>query len=773
MAEHGTTTRESGSDRHGQAAGPTDLLPGTLSARIRVLLPLPLHGAYDYAVPDDIDAPPAPGSFVSVPLGRRAVVGVVWDQDDPDDGTDIEPVPAEKLRPIDGILPAPALPKEIRQLVAWVAGYTVSPPGSVLRMAMSVPAALVPAKPQAAYRLADPMPDGLRLTAARRRVIDAALALPPLPAADLAREAGVGTTVIKGLAEAGALESLLLPADPPVPQPDPDLPGPSFSPDQLAAATALCADVRAAAATPGAPEGFQVTLLDGVTGSGKTEVYLDAVAEALRQGRQALVMLPEIALSAQWLERFQRRFGAPPAVWHSEIGQADRRRTWRGVAEGRVRVLVGARSALFLPFRDLGLIVVDEEHDGSFKQEDGVVYHARDMAVVRARLTGCPCVLVSATPSLETVVNVAQGRYESQVLPDRHAGASLPAVETVDLRRDAPPRGRWLSPALHEAVTETLAAGHQAMLFLNRRGYAPLTLCRSCGHRLRCPNCEAWLVQHRLAGRLQCHHCGFVRRPPPTCPECGAEDSLTACGPGVERLAEEAAAGFPDSRIAVISSDTVSGPGSAAELMARIAGREIDLVVGTQIVAKGHHFPDLTLVGVVDGDLGLDGGDLRAGERTYQLLAQVGGRAGRADKAGRVLIQTHQPDHPVMQALTSGDRDAFYAVEAEERERAGWPPFGRLAALVISARSPEIADAVCRDLARTAPHDGAPGLDGVRVLGPAPAPLSVLRGRHRRRFLLIAPRHLAIQKLLRRWLAAVKVPGGARVTVDVDPYSFL
>ena len=480
------------------------------------------------------------------------------------------------------------------------------------------------------------------------------------------------------------------------------------------------------------------------------------------------MLLPEIALSSQWLSRFERRFGVAPAVWHSNLGSRVRRMTWRAVAEGRAPVVVGARSALFLPFPDLGLVIVDEEHETSFKQEEGVVYNARDMAVVRARFCAAPAVLVSATPSMETVANVEAGRYSRLHLPSRHAGAALPSIEAIDLRETPPERGRFLAPPLVAAVHDTLGRGEQAMLFLNRRGYAPLTLCRACGHRMQCPNCTAWLVEHRARRELQCHHCGHAVPIPVDCPICKAQHSLTPVGPGVERITEEATLLFPDARILVMASDTMPGPDAAAEAARAIEDRVVDLIIGTQIVAKGWHFPHLTLVGVVDADLGLAGGDLRASERTVQLLHQVAGRAGRAEAPGRVLLQTFSPEHPVMQALLRGNLEAFMASEAAQRRPGNWPPYGRLAALIVSAGTAASADALARDLGAVAPFG-----DGIQVLGPAPAPLSILRGRHRRRLLLKTRRDVAVQPLLLAWLAKVKVPRDGRVDVDVDPVSFL
>jgi len=718
------------------------------------MLPLPLETkTYDYRLPPELDA--ASGSFVAVPLGGRETIGVVWDGL-PDPG-----LAAHRLKDVQAVLDAPPMTESLRRFVEWVSTYTLSPPGMVLRMAMSAPAALEPAPARAGWQIAPgSIREAVRLTPARQRVLDRLGPGEVLSGADLAEAAGVSPGVVRGLADAGLLVPALLPKGAAFPLPDPEHPGPTLGAEQAAAAATLRDEVAA--------RKFAVTLLTGVTGSGKTEVYLDAVAECLRQGRQALVLLPEIALSAQWLERFRRRFGVDPALWHSELSSRIRRDTWRAVAEGEAPVVVGARSALFLPFPDLGLLVVDEEHETAFKQEDGVIYHARDMAVVRARLAGAACLLVSATPSLETLTNAETGRYGHLHLSERHGSAGMPRVESVDLRRDPPERGRFLSPVLVQAVTDTLARGEQAMLFLNRRGYAPLTLCRSCGHRLRCPNCTAWLVEHRAQRRLQCHHCGHAEPIPRFCPECNAEGSLTPVGPGVERVTEEVIQLFPDARRIVMASDTIPGPAAAAAAAEAIATRQVDLIIGTQIVAKGWHFPHLTLVGVVDADLGLAGGDLRAAERTLQLLHQVSGRAGRAEAPGVVLLQTFSPDHPVMRALVSGDVAAFMEEEAAGRRPGHWPPFGRLAALIVSSEDEQEADRAARDLGRSAPR-----MAGIEVLGPAPAPLSLLRGRHRRRLLLKARRDVPVQPVLREWLERVELSNSVRVQVDVDPVGFL
>lgn len=724
-----------------------------VSDRTAILIPLPVAGAYDYRVPEGMDL--ASGRFVRVPLGVREVTGVVWGEAEGD-------VDESKLRDVAAALDIPPLPADLVQTVAWTASYTMTPPGAVLRMAMSVPEALDPPRVETAYAIAPSVSsDGVRLTDARKRVLDFLADGRTRKAAEIARATGSGAGVVRGLVGHGLVRAVSVEPAMEIPQPDWRRRGPSLTPSQESAATRLRGQVAAGAAG-------KVTLLDGITGSGKTEVYFEAIAAALARGRQVLVLLPEIALTVDWLRRFENRFGAPPLHWHSDVTGARRRDTWRAVSTGRARVVVGARSALFLPFSDLGLIVVDEEHDGSFKQEDGVIYNARDIAIVRARHAACPVVLASATPTLETVVNVERGRYERIVLPERFGGSAMPGIAAIDMRGESLPPQTWLSPSLRQAVTRTLDAGEQALLFLNRRGYAPLTLCRACGHRIECPNCSAWLVDHRLTRRLQCHHCGFAAKPPKTCPKCEADDAFVACGPGVERLSEEAAEAFPGARTALMSSDALRSAAAAEELIAGIRRHDYDIVIGTQLVAKGHNFPDLTLVGVVDADLGLDGGDLRAAERSFQVLHQVAGRAGRAARPGHALIQTYNPDHPVMAALVAGDRDGFLASEARARESHGMPPFGRLAGIVVSGRDEPAVDAACRALGRAAPRGGE-----TSVLGPAPAPLALVRGRHRRRFLVKAPQGVRIQPAIERWLRQVPLRRGIRIHVDIDPYTFL
>jgi len=723
-----------------------------MNPRARVLLLNAALGPLDYRV--DPGQTVEPGSIVLAPLGPRQLTGVVWEAEQMP--SDME-VGDNRLRPLAGVYDLPPLKASLRRLIEWTAAYYMAPPAAVLRMTLASASALGDSPVVVEYRATGHVPD--RLTPQRKQALDGIGAHQGL-IRELAARANVSDAVVRGLVKAGAIEAVTIQADDPYPVPDPAFGPPTLSDEQRAVSERL-----SAAVTEAAPQPF---LLDGVTGSGKTEVYFEAVAQAIREGRQTLVLLPEIALTEPFLKRFAARFGCQPVAWHSDLRQSQRRRAWRAIASGEALVTVGARSALFLPYPNLGLIVVDEAHETSFKQEEGVMYHARDVAVMRGRFESFPVILASATPAIETRQQVALGRYEELKLPGRYGAAQMPAITALDLLIDQPLRGRWLAPKLVAAMEETLAKKEQILLFLNRRGYAPLTLCRTCGHRFQCPNCTAWMVEHRLSARLACHHCGHTMPPPAACPECKAEDSLVACGPGVERIADEVAILFPDARTAVVTSDTIWSPARAAEFVNRMEGGEIDIIVGTQLVTKGYHFPNLTLVGVIDADLGLQGGDLRAAERSFQQIAQVSGRAGRGTKPGRVFVQTHEPTAPVIQALVSGDAESFYTAETESRRDANAPPFGRFAGIVVSSEKQADALETARLIGRTAPR-----IDGMEVYGPAPAPLAMLRGRHRHRLLVHAARSFDVQDAIRTWLGALEWPKTVRVSVDVDPYSFL
>lgn len=713
-----------------------------------VLFPLPLPEPFDYRAP--LSWGLQPGDHVIAPLGPRRLFGVVWA---------VEETPAAgNLKALEEKLPAPPLPEASRRFVDWAAKYVVTPPGNVLRMVVRSTEALRPSPMFPVYQSSGTLSGAV--SQARAKAL-AAAANEALTAAEIARRAGVSGSVVKALIEQGALTRYDRPEDAPFPDPDISRPRAELSALQQSAAAELVGLVRTGA--------FQAALLDGVTGSGKTEVYLEAVAAALEEpDAQVLLLLPEIALTQAVLARFDQRFGARPVEWHSAIAQKARRRAYREVNEGRARLIAGARSALFLPFRNLKLIVVDEEHDGSYKQDEGVCYQARDLAVARAKFSNATIVLASATPSMETLANAQAGRYRHIKLPARHGVAVLPDVQLVDMKQDPPERGRWLSPKLVQAAAEALARGEQALFYMNRRGYAPLTLCRACGHRMQAPDTQSWLVEHRYTGRLVCHLTGFSMPKPKECPKCMAADSFVAIGPGVERVEEETRELFPQARVEVFSSDTAHTGDDVRAIVERMAAGEIDILIGTQIVAKGHNFPRLTMVGVVDADLGLKGGDLRAGERAYQLISQVAGRAGRADRPGRALIQTYAPEHEAMIALAAQDRDGFMAAEAEGRETMGMPPFGRLAAVILSAPSLPVLDAAARELGEVHPH-----AEGVDVWGPAPAPLALVRGQHRIRFLVRADRGVDLSAFMAAWMARAKPPSSVRVQVDVDPYSFL
>ncbi|MCX7301942.1 MAG: primosomal protein N' [Rhodobacterales bacterium] len=719
---------------------------------VGVLTTQPLDRVLDYRAPEGgcwI------GAFVEVPLGPRKVLGVVW-------GPGKGDYDLTKIRAVSRVLDAAPMREEMRTFLTRAADYTLTPMSAMLRLGTRAPGLGDPQSMRTVYRLGIGVPD--RLTDARARVIEVMRDYGGLAftLAELAELAGTGPSVIKGLVKQGVITEEAALRDTPYPRLNPDHGGHDLTEDQQDGAKVLRHAVR---------EGtYGTTLLKGVTGSGKTEVYLEAVAECLRIGRQALVLLPEIALTGQFLTRVEARFGARPAEWHSGITMAERRRAWRMVGQGEAQLVVGARSALFLPFRNLGLVVVDEEHDTSYKQEDGVLYNARDMAVLRASLNGAHVVLASATPSLETWANVEAGKYAQIELTSRFGPAVMPQMRAIDMRAEDLPGGRWVSPTLQGAVAARLEKGEQALLFLNRRGYAPVTLCRACGHQIGCDQCDARMVEHRFLKRLMCHQCGATKPIPKTCPSCGAEDRLAPVGPGVERLAEEAQALFPAARVAVLSSDLY---GSARALKAHIesiANGGADIIIGTQLVAKGHNFPLLTLVGVIDADLGLQGADLRAAERTFQLMRQVSGRAGRVETPGEALLQSFQPEHPVIRAILSGDQEGFWRAEAAERKAAGVPPYGRMAGIVLS--SPNVQE-VFDFGAEMARKDAPLRRIGAQVYGPAPAPIARVRGRHRVRLLVKAEKGVPLQAALSQWVAQFRIPATLRLSIDIDPQSFL
>ena len=718
---------------------------------VGVLTTQPLDRLLDYRAPE---GGCHIGAFVEVPLGPRKVLGVVW-------GPGRGDFDISKVRHVIRVLDVAPMRGEMQEFLRRAADYTLTPMPAMLRLASRAPGLSNPPSMQKIYRLGHGTPD--RMTDARRRVLDVLEEYGGLSFTlkELAEMAGVSTSVVKGLVAQGAVAEEEAPRDLPFAPLDPAHGGKALTEDQATAVSVLREAIESRA--------YGTTLLRGVTGSGKTEVYLEAVAETLRQGRQALVLLPEIALTAEFITRVEARFGAKPAEWHSGATMTERRRIWKMVGQGGCEVVVGARSALFLPYRDLGLIVVDEEHDTSYKQEEGVLYNARDMAVLRASLCSAQVILASATPSLESWANAEAGKYRRLDLTARFGAAVMPEMRAIDMRAESLPSNRWISPSLQAAVNARIAKGEQALLFINRRGYAPVTICRACGHQIGCDHCDARMVEHRFQKRLVCHQCGETKPVPEVCPECEAEDRLAAVGPGVERLSEEAQALFPDAKIATLSSDMFGSARALKAQIAEIAEGDIDIVIGTQLVAKGHNFPRLTLVGVIDADLGLQGSDLRAAERTFQLMRQVAGRAGRAQARGTALLQTFQPEHPVIRAILSGDEEGFWKAEAAARREAGVPPYGRMAGIILSSTDAQEVFDFAAELAR---RDGPVRAVGAQVFGPAPAPIARVRGRHRVRLLVKAPKGVALQGAVAQWVGQLKPPRNLRLAVDIDPQSF-
>lgn len=721
---------------------------------VGVLLPLPFDKPFDYQTDFDVCV----GKIVEVPFGAGFQIGVVYSMNATTDLT------IDKIKPIKKVYDFPPLSFNLLRFAEWVAGYNMAPLGMVLKMIISVKAVFEPSPMTVLYALSGKTLAEAKLknSDARWRVMDL-LKHAPYTRQEIASGAGVSQSVIKTLIDAQVLQPIYMENKREFLEPVGDFMKVDLTKEQQDASEFLCRKINS---------GFSVTLLDGVTGSGKTEVYFEAIARALQEERQVLILVPEISLTAQWLERFKKRFGVRPAVWHSGLGLKERVDTWKAIIEGRVKVIVGARSALFLPYTKLGLIVVDESHDHSFKQEDFVNYQGRDMAIVRAHIEHFPVILSTATPDLETLVNVEEGKYECVRLKNRFAQATLPAIKVIDLKKDKPKSGEWgvswLSPSLVEALENNLKRGEQSVLFLNRRGYAPLLICRDCGHRIECPSCSAWLTEHKNAQKMMCHHCGYVDEIPEICPHCGSKEGLTACGPGVERVAEEVKARFPQAKVEILSSDNAGSFKAVSEIVEKMEKHEIDILVGTQIIAKGHHFPSLTLVGVVDADLGLMSADLRATEQTYQLLAQVAGRAGRGDKKGVVYVQTVYPENNVLKALINHDRDSYVAFEKNARKLLNYPPYGKLASIIISAHNQKIAAKVAEALGKCAPN-----LNSVTVLGPAPAPLFLLRNQYRFRLLLKADRSVNIQKILQKWVSMIDIPSNVKLEIDINPYSFM
>ena len=718
---------------------------------VKVLIPNVANAGYDYR----LTAPADLGTFVRVNVMRRPYIGVVY-------GIGDSGLAPEKIRDTTDVFPWHLSVSDL-QWIQKMSDWTLMTPGAVLRLIVNVPDAFSPPRTEQLYGY--DFESNVRMTDARQSVADAFASNDnePMSASDIQNIAHVSAAVVKTMINRG----VLIPRDTRTRDAnDFDYKYQDMGTVQLNTEQSAAAAEIAAAIDNG---GYSAFVLDGITGSGKTQVYFDAAWRAYSHGKSVLLMMPEIALTAQFISRYEHRFGAPPVVWHSNLTAARRRAIWRGVLTGKIRMVVGTRSALFLPWQDLGLIVVDEEHDTSYKQEDMGNYHARDMAVLRAKISGFPIVLTSATPSAETLQNVADGKYRCLKLTSRFGGATVPTIETIDMRANRPlpynlpsdddaaaPQNGYLSPNLCNAIQETLNAGRQTMLFINRRGFAPIVQCKKCGWVAQCPDCSVGMTYHKHMGKLLCHMCGRMAPMPTKCPNCG--DNVSCRGAGLEKIQEEVSIKFPSARTALVSSDTIISRQALERIVHKMENGETDIVIGTQILAKGHHFPNLTLVGVVDADMGLFGTDFRAAEHTFQQLFQVAGRAGRGDAPGRVLLQTYQPENPVLTAICNGDRDAFMASDMAARRAAKMPPYGQLIAVIIESQRETVLKKFCADLSAAAPTAA-----GVKIMGPIAAQIYQVRNWYRMRFLVAGDARAKLQPLVRHWIDKVRTPSNVRV----------
>lgn len=720
---------------------------------VTVAVPVPLRQRFDYQAPDSLLAALVPGVRVWVPFGRRELIGVVVDA-----VRDVE-TPEFEPRPITAVLDevaltGPMVGPELLALCRWVADYYLHPLGEVI-------AAALPGPLRRGELVTMPPPDGLQLTEAGR------IAMAGLPARSttmkalldlLAAAPGSSARVRTALPNAAAALKKALDSGW-VERCAPDRVTPleahlPLTEEQAAALTTLDASLST---------GFAVSLLEGVTGSGKTELYLRLTETVLAAGGQVLVLAPEIGLTPQLAARFKARFGDGVASFHSGLSETERARNWLAARDGRARIVVGTRSAVFVPMARLTLVIVDEEHDVSYKQQDGLRYQARDVAVLRARRAGAPVLLGSATPSLESLHNANTGRYRHLQMLKRVRSQAPPRIHLLDVRHA--PLDNGLSPTMIEAVSRQLEAGHQALLFLNRRGYAPVLLCHDCGVVTPCPNCDARLVVHRARKRLACHHCGHVEPIPPACSDCGGK--LVPVGQGTERIEDALRMRFPEYRVERFDSDRLSSGAAIARLLADVERGDVKLLVGTQVLAKGHDFAGLAFAGLVDVDQALFGSDFRAIERMGQMVTQVAGRVGRADAPGEVLLQTHQPEHPLLRLLVERGYPAFAATLMAERKQFGLPPFASLALLRVEART----EGEVMNFLRTL-RGQLPAAEDVDILGPAPATMARRAGYQRGQLLLKSPSRSALHRLLGVWLPEIEALGQKtrlRWSLDVDP----
>ncbi len=712
-----------------------------------VIVPYKVKEPFQYTVPEKMKL--SPGDIVSVPLGKKIVKGVIWNR------ASIKKISQKKLKMIIKKIDCPPISHDLLYLIDWISRYTLSPLGLVLKLVM--PPTDTKDKFKEVYFIIK-NPEG-KITSGRFKVLEFLENYPNSTSKEIINATGVSAGIIRGLVKKELILHKTVIDKEEFTANHFNEKKSTLTKEQLSISKKLILKFQS--------NNFSVTLIDGVTGSGKTEVYFEIISEALRKNFQCLIMLPEISLTQQWLEKFTIRFGQKPIIWHSSVSKSERSNSWKKIQSGQASVVVGARSSLFLPFKKLGLVIIDEEHDTSYKQQDNVIYNARDMAIVRSKLLNIPLILVSATPSLETIFNVKQKKYDMLNLKQRFGSAKLPQISIIDLNSEKISASSWLSKPLINEIDSCLKRNLQSLLFLNRRGYAPLTLCRKCGHRSKCNNCSSWLVAHQTISKLLCHHCGYSIPLKSNCDKCESENSLVLVGPGIERISEEVAKIFPNAKQEVLSSDNLSNPKESAKLFEKIKNNNVDIIIGTQVISKGHHFPNLALVGVVDGDIGLVGGDLRANEKTFQLLFQVSGRAGRESEEGRALIQTYYPDYPVMQSIKKGLRDDFIEYELNSRRRNTMPPYGKLASIIISSEVELEAKKCAQKLSFIAPKSRE-----ISVFGPSPAPLKLLRGQFRYRLLIKAKKNTNIQKYITNWISAYPKTSNIKIQIDIDPYSF-
>ena len=727
---------------------------------VKVLIPNVINTGYDYRLTCDADI----GSFVRCTVMKRQYIGVII-------GVGDSNLDKSKIKPIIEVCNLGRLSADDIDWIFKMSQWTLMAPGAVLRLIINVPDAFNPPVVEQLYSYN--FDTTIKMTESRQRICDAFQSNDndSMSVNDIINIAHVGTSVVKNMIKNG----VLIPVD------SREKTSETYKYDYFDTGSVVLNDEQQSAANAIADamnkNEFSVHLLDGITGSGKTQVYFDSVLRAYNNGKSVLLMMPEIALTAQFMDRFTKRFGAPPVVWHSNLTAARRRNIWRGVAKGDIRIVVGTRSALFLPWQNLGLIVVDEEHDTSYKQEDMGNYHARDMAILRGKIAKFPIVLASATPSFETLHNVALGKYIRLRLMSRFGGAQLPTIETIDMRIERPESYRpdkdstqetqgYLSPTLCDAISENLNQHKQVMLFINRRGFAPIVQCKKCGWVAECPDCSIGLNYHKHLGKLVCHMCGKMSDLPNKCPQCGNDVSMR--GAGLEKIEQEISVKFPNATVALVSSDTIISRESLERVVHKMENGEIDIIIGTQILAKGHHFPNLTLVGVIDADMGLFGTDFRAGEHTFQQLFQVAGRAGRGEFPGRVLLQTYQPEHPVITAICAGNRDEFMESDMQSRRAAKMPPFGQLIAVIVESDKEQVLQKYCKQLSNVAPN-----LVGGKIMGPIAAQIYQIRNWYRMRFLISGDARANLQPIVRAWLDKIKQPANVRVKIDVNPQNFM